>query len=229
MPRAACCHLPVLGTRLLGTQRQRHQNLTSASGDAPQVPPAPRCTPVVISTELASRLRLSLLLRAARASPPSAASKRRPAPAGLGPAGLHPQEVKPSKNNGSDDSSDSRFAQKAFEARGMPPTKRARARLAKPDLLANEVTGSDLIGVLRTPSTARIARGKFGRMCTYLKAIIHLVSHSRPDIFQPPMREVARSIRWAYFGQSGMRCRKYVRPLFSITLSGDLNSRISQI
>jgi hypothetical protein len=50
------------------------------------------------------------------------------------------------------------------------------ARLARPDLLANEVTGGDQIGVLRTPSAARVARGKFGRMCTYLKAIIHLVS-----------------------------------------------------
>ena len=111
----------------------------------------------------------------------------------------------------------------------MHSHKMARARLAKPDLLANEVTGGDLIGVLWTPSTARIARGKFGRMCTYLKAIIHLVSHSRPDIFQPPMREVARSTRWAYFGHPGIRCRKYVRPLFSITLSGDLNSPVSQV
>jgi hypothetical protein len=95
----------------------------------------------------------------------------------------------------------------------------ARARLAKPDLLAKEVTGGDQIGVLRTSSTARIARGKFGRMCTYLKAIIHLVSHSRPDIFPPPMREVT-SIRWAYFGHPGMSCRWYVRPLFRITAPG---------
>ena len=60
-------------------QRQRSQILTSASGDAiwgahrpnyirgqfggiffvPQVPPAPRCTPVVISTKLTSRLSLA--------------------------------------------------------------------------------------------------------------------------------------------------------------------------
>jgi hypothetical protein len=46
---------------------------------APQVPPAPRCTPVVISTKLTSRLSLAPSeLRAARASPPSATSKRRP-------------------------------------------------------------------------------------------------------------------------------------------------------
>jgi hypothetical protein len=103
----------------------------------------------------------------------------------------------------------------------MPPTKRARARLARPDLLANEVTGSDLIGVFRTPSTARITRGKFGRMCTYLKAIIHLVSHSRPDIFQPPA-ERRRTTRWA--------CdHRFVPPLFRIAVPGDLNSRISQI
>ena len=84
------------------------------------------------------------------------------------------------------------------------------------------------MGVLRTPSTARIARGKFGRMCTYLKAIIHLVSHSRPDIFQPPMREVASSIRWAYFGHPDMPCRWYVRPLFRITVPGDVKSRVSR-
>jgi hypothetical protein len=60
-------------------QRQRSQNLTSASGDAiwgahrpnyirgqfggiffvPQVPPPPRCTPVVIPTKLTSRLSLA--------------------------------------------------------------------------------------------------------------------------------------------------------------------------
>ena len=60
-------------------QRQRPQNSTSAPGDAiwgahrcnyihgqfggiffvPQVPPAPRCTPVVISTKLTSRLSLA--------------------------------------------------------------------------------------------------------------------------------------------------------------------------
>jgi hypothetical protein len=119
------------------------------------------------------------------------------APAGLTPAGLHPQEVKPSKNNGSVRPSAFELAQKALEARGMQSHEMTRARLAKPDLLANEVTGGDLIGVLRTPSTARIARGKFGRMCTYLKAIIHVVSHSRPDIFQPPA-ERRRTTRWAY-------------------------------
>ena len=63
----------------IGLQRQRSQILTSASGDAiwgahrpnyihgqfggiffvPQVPPAPRCTPVVISTKLTSRLSLA--------------------------------------------------------------------------------------------------------------------------------------------------------------------------
>ena len=104
----------------------------------------------------------------------------------------------------------------------------ALRRLAQAPPVANEVTGGDQIGVLRTPSTARIARGKFGRMCTYLKAIIHLVSHSRPDIFQPPMREVASSIRWAYFGHPDMPCRWYVRPLFRITVPGDLKSRVSR-
>jgi hypothetical protein len=110
------------------------------------------------------------------------------APAGRTPAGLHPQEVKPSKNNGSVRSSAFELPPKALEARGMHSHEegRTRTRLAKSDLLANEVTGGGLIGALRTPSTARIAKGKFGRMCTYLKAIIHLVSHSRPDIFQSP-------------------------------------------
>jgi hypothetical protein len=57
---------------------------------------------------------------------------------------------------------------------------RARARLAKPDLLANEVTGGDRIGVLRTPSTARIARGKFSRYHTVSQITIHLaVTHGR--------------------------------------------------
>jgi hypothetical protein len=79
------------------SQRQRSQKLTSASGDAvwgahrpnyiihgqfgsiffaPQVPLAPRCTPVVISTKLNSRL--SLAPCCAGHSPPSATSKRRP-------------------------------------------------------------------------------------------------------------------------------------------------------
>ena len=41
------------------------------------------------------------------------------APAGLTPAGLHLQEVKPSKNNGSERPSAFELAQKAFGARGM--------------------------------------------------------------------------------------------------------------
>jgi hypothetical protein len=194
----------------------------------PGAPGPPVRTPVLISTKLTSRLSLAPCfagqssfgrIQAAprRASLPLDSIRRRSSQAKTADlttvrtAGLLMKLLKP------------------FGARGVHSHEMARARLAKPDLLANEVTGGDLIGVLRTPSTARITRGKFGRMCTYLKAIIHLVSHSRPDIFQPPMREVARSTRWAYFGHPGMRCRKYVRPLFLITLSGDLNSRISQI
>jgi hypothetical protein len=104
-----------------------------------------------------------------------------------------------------------------------------RTRLAKPDLFANEVTGGDLIGVLRTPSTARIARGKFGRMCTYLKAIIHLVSHSRPDIFQPPA-ERRRTTEMGVFQTPGHDLRSQVRASFvSIAVPGDLNSPFSQV
>jgi hypothetical protein len=44
-------------------------------------------------------------------------------------------------------------------------------------------------------STKRIARGKFGRMCAYPKAIIHLVSHSRPRTYShlPPAKRRAAS------------------------------------
>jgi hypothetical protein len=84
---------------------------------APQVPPAPRCTPVVISTKLTSRLSCSVL-RGPALLRPHPRSKRRPG----GPysrRGLHLQEAKPSKNNGSERPSAFELAQKAFEARGM--------------------------------------------------------------------------------------------------------------
>jgi hypothetical protein len=49
------------------------------------------------------------------------------APAGLTPAGLHLQEVKPSKNNGSERPSAFELAQKAFEARCMRSHEEGRA------------------------------------------------------------------------------------------------------
>jgi hypothetical protein len=78
MPHALPMQL-CMALKWVVVQRQRSQNLTSASGDAiwgahrpnyihgqfggiffvPQVPPAPRCTPVVISTKLTSRLSLA--------------------------------------------------------------------------------------------------------------------------------------------------------------------------
>jgi hypothetical protein len=102
-----------------------------------QVPPGPRCTPVVISTKLTcDLLPASLLLRAARASPPSAPTpKRRPGgPYCLTPAGLPAQDVgaggqatsNQAKKNGPDGSSKAPSPQKAFEARDCGSCLRGR-------------------------------------------------------------------------------------------------------
>jgi hypothetical protein len=84
---------------------------------APQVPPAPAprcCTPVVISTKLTSRLSLAPCCAGQPSFGHIQAAPRR-ALLLL----LHPQEVKPSKNSGSERPSAFELAQKAFEARGM--------------------------------------------------------------------------------------------------------------
>jgi hypothetical protein len=94
------------------SQRQRPQDLTSASAGAdaiwgahrpnyihgqfggiffaPQVPPPPRCTPVVISTNLTSRLSLAHSCSVLRGPAPLRPHPSGGAPAGLTPAGLHP-------------------------------------------------------------------------------------------------------------------------------------------
>jgi hypothetical protein len=67
-------------------------------------------------------------------------------------------------------------------------------------------------------------------MCAYLKAIIHLVSQSRPGIFPPPTTAKSRAASDGRTSDTrARRVVRYVRPLFPITVSGDLNSRVSQI
>ena len=65
-------------------------------------------------------------------------------------------------------------------------------------------------------------------MCTYLKAIIHLVSHSRADIFPPPMREVASSIRWAYFGHPDMYVVSLVRAYPEILIPASPDTKLAR-
>jgi hypothetical protein len=110
----SCPRCPVGG----GQQRQRPQNSTSAPGDAiwgahrcnyihgqfggfffaPQIPPPPRCTPVVVSTKLTSRLSLApCCMRGAALLLPHPSG----APAGVSSRGLHPQEVLPGRLPGS--------------------------------------------------------------------------------------------------------------------------------
>jgi hypothetical protein len=102
------------------------------------------------------------------------------APAGLTLAGLHPQEVKPSKNNGSDHSSISRFAHKAFKAFRGP---RGTMHLVAPR------RGAQSCSPRQTKSRAATYRrasgsldktygpvGEFGRLHVVSQTAFHLVS-----------------------------------------------------
>jgi hypothetical protein len=112
------------------------------------------------------------------------------APAGLTLAGLHrPQEVKPSKNNGSDRSSISRFAHKAFKAfRGSRGTMH----------LVAVRTGAESCSPRQTKSRAAIYRrasgsldkadgpvGEFGRLHVVSQTAFHLVSRTPAAYFSP--------------------------------------------
>jgi hypothetical protein len=64
--------------------------------------------------------------------------------------------------------------------------------------VANQRHGSDRIGVLRTPSTARIARGKFSRFHTVSQITIHLaVTHCRV-LFTIHQFSDDKYPKWAY-------------------------------
>ena len=105
----------------------------------------------------------------------------------------------------------------------------ALRRLAQPDLLANEVTGGDQIGVFRTPSK-RKPTGAFPlAFKPHLKSQITSLSLTVAYVFPTSHQRSEERHLMGVIGHPGMPCRKYVRPLFRIAVPGDLNSRISQI
>jgi hypothetical protein len=106
-------------------------------------PPGPRCTPVAISTKLTSRLSRSCSVL------------RGPALLQPQPSGLPAQEVRPSKNSGSDGSSKAQSSQKAARSQPAPRNVapadiRPFRSLGEPQLVSNNTKGPP---VLITPTS----------------------------------------------------------------------------
>jgi hypothetical protein len=75
--------------------------------------------------------------------------------------------------------------------------------------------GGDQIGVLRAPSTVRIARGRLSRFHIAFQITIHLFAHARPDGFLPPIIRRRKTSEMGVFQTPGLM--RYVLPALPVS------------